>query len=99
MKFITPFYNLINAFKIRFAKNTNAEQNIINKHLQSDELEKKLALLIKDIENVNKSDLKQVEYKKMERGSKIDLFTFYRLDFHTRDELYSFKKKYRSLLL
>ena len=45
------------------------------------------------IENVNKSDLKQVEYKKMERGSKIDLFTFYRLDFHTQDELKHFKNK------
>ena len=99
MKFLTPFHNLISAFKTRLVKNNNDEQNIIHQHLQSDELEKKLALLIKDIDAVDQRDLKQVEYKRMDREIDNDLFTYYRLDFHTRDDLNHFKKKYKSLLL
>ena len=99
MKYLTPFRNLISAFKTRFVKNNNDEQSIVLQDLQSDDLEKKLALLIKDIEAVDQTDLKRVEYKKMEKGTKNDLFTYYRLDFHTRDELNHFKKKYRSFLL
>ncbi len=99
MKYLTPFHNLISAFKTRFVKNNNDEQNILRQDLQCDDLEKKLALLIKDIEAVNQADLKHVEYKKMDKGTKNDLFTYYRLDFHTRDELNHFKKKYKSLLL
>ena len=99
MKYLTPFHNLISAFKTRFVKNNNDEQNILHQDLQSDELEKKLALLIKDIDAVNQADLKHVEYKKMDKGTKNDLFTYYRLDFHTRDELDRFKKKYNSHLL
>ena len=99
MKYLTSFHNLISAFKTRLVKKNNDEQNIVHQDLQSDELEKKLALLIKDIEAVNQADLKNVEYKKMDKGTKNDLFTYYRLDFHTRDELNHFKKKYRSLLL
>jgi hypothetical protein len=95
MKFLTPFHNLISAFKTRLVKNNNDEQ----KDLQSDDLEKKLALLIKDIEAVDQADLKHVEYKKMDKGTKNDLFSSYRLDFHTRDALNYFKKKYKSLLL
>ena len=95
MKFLTPFHNLISAFKTRLVKNNNDEQ----KDLQSDNLEKKLALLIKDIEAVDQADLKHVEYKRMNQEVKNDLFSSYRLDFHTRMELDSFKKKYQSLLL
>jgi len=71
----------------------------MHQDLQSDKLQKKLALLIKDIDAVDKKDLKHVEYKKMDKGTKNDLFSSYRLDFHTRDDLNYFKKKYRSLLL
>jgi len=99
MKFLTPFHNLISAFKTRLVKNKNEKQNIMHQDLQSDELQKKLALLIKDIDAVDKKDLKHVEYKKMDKGTKNDLFSSYRLDFHTRDDLNYFKKKYRSLLL
>ena len=95
MKFLTPFHNLISAFKTRLVKNNNDEQ----KDLQSDDLEKKLALLIKDIEAVDQVDLKHVKYKRMNKEVKNDLFSSYRLDFHTRMELNSFKKKYQSLLL
>ncbi len=99
MKYLTSFHNLISAFKTRLVKKNNDKENIVHQDLQSDELEKKLALLIKDIEAVNQADLKHVEYKKMDKGINNDLFTYYRLDFHTRDELNHFKKKYRSLLL
>ena len=95
MKFLTPFHNLISAFKTRLVKNNNDEQ----KDLQSDDLEKKLALLIKDIEAVDQADLKHVEYKRMNQEVKNDLFSSCRLDFPTRMELNSFKKKYQSLLL
>jgi len=98
MKFLTPFHNLISAFKTRLVKNNN-DEDIVHQDLQSDELEKKLALLIKDIEAVDQADLKHVEYKKMDKGTKNDLFSSYRLDFHTRDALNYFKKKYKSLLL
>ena len=95
MKFLTSFHNLISAFKTRLVKNNNDEQ----KDLQSVDLEKKLALLIKDIEAVDQADLKHVEYKRMNQEVKNDLFSSCRLDFPTRMELNSFKKKYQSLLL
>ena len=98
MKFLMLIQNLISRFTTRLIKNNNKE-NIIYHHPQSDELEKKLALLIKDIEAVDQGDLKHVEYKKMDKGTKNDLFSSYRLDFHTRDKLDHFKKKYKSLLL
>jgi len=99
MKFLTPLHNLINLIKTKLVKDNNKEENIVNQHLQSDELQIKLALLIKDIDAVDQADLKQVEYKRMSKETKNDLFSSYRLDFHTRDELNHFKKKYRSLLL
>ena len=99
MKFLTPLHNLINVIKTKLVKDNNEEENIVNQHLQSDELQIKLALLIKDIDAVDQADLKQVEYKRMSKETKNDLFSSYRLDFHTRDELNHFKKKYRSLLL
>ena len=99
MKFLTPFHNLISAFKTRLVKNNNDEQSIVLQDLQSDDLEKKLALLIKDIEAVDQADLKHVEYKRMNQEVKNDLFSSCRLDFPTRMELNSFKKKYQSLLV
>ena len=99
MKFLKLFHNLINVIKTKLVKDNNEEENIVNQHLQSDELQIKLALLIKDIDAVDQADLKQVEYKKMNQETKNDLFSSYRLDFHTRNELNHFKRKYRSLLL
>lgn len=96
MKYLNKF---INVFKKRLEKKNNEKQNIEHQDLQSVELEKKLALLIKNIDVVDQVDLKQVEYKKMNYEISNDLFASYRLDFHTRDELNKFKKKYSSLLL
>ena len=79
--------------------NKNNKGNLIHQHPQSDKLERKLALLIRDIEAVDQADLKQVEYKIMKQEAKNNLFSSFRLDFHTRIELNLFKKKYNSLLL
>ena len=97
MKFQMLIHNLINTFKTRLIKNNN--NNIIYQHPQSDKLERKLALLIKDIETVDRMDLKQVEFKRINQETENDLFSSCRLDFHTRDELNRFKTKYRSLIL
>ena len=99
MKFLKPFHNLINVIKTKLLKDNNKEENIVNELLKSDELQLKLALLIKDIDSVDRADLKKVEYKELNLETKNDLFSSYRLDFHTRDELNRFKTKYISLLL
>ena len=98
-KFQMLIHNLVTAFKTRIIKNNKDEENIIHEHPQSDALERKLALLIKNIEAVDQVDLKQVEYKKIKQEVKNNLFPSFRLDFHTRIELDLFKKKYKSLLL
>ncbi|SVE18992.1 uncharacterized protein METZ01_LOCUS471846, partial [marine metagenome] len=80
-------------------KTTNSKKIQKMYYPYSDELQKKLALLIKNIEAVDEEDLKGIEYKKIETEANNDLFISYRLDFHTRDELNEFKKKYNSLIL
>ena len=67
--------------------------------LISNEYEKKLALIIKDIHEVDSVDLKNIEYTKFNSHKSNDLFTSYRLNFHLRDDLDVFKKKYKSLIL
>ena len=74
MKFLKSFHNLINIIKTKLVKDNNEVENIVNQDLQSDELQIKLALLIKDIDAVDQSDLKQVEYKKMNQETKNDPF-------------------------
>ena len=85
------FFNLIKAFKAKIIKKKNQKEEMQKQYYQSDILQKKLALLIKDIKAVHKKDLKNVECKKMDRGIETDLLTSYRLDFHSRDELLNFK--------
>ena len=99
IKFQKIVQNLISFFNIKFIKKINNKKKIIKHNLQSNKLEKKLALLIKDINAVKQDDLKNVEYKKIDEEIKEDLFTAYRLDFHQRDELNKFKEKYINLLL
>ena len=66
---------------------------------RSHDYERKLALIVKNTEEVDYSDLKYVEITKLDSRDKNDLFSAYRLDFHTRDKLILFKKKYKSLIL
>jgi len=98
IKLMIPFQNLISRFKIRKKRKNDTNQKV-NQNLQSNKLEKKLGLLIKNIKSVDQLDLKFVEYKKIDQEANNDLFTSYRLDFSTRDTLKHFKKKYQSLLL
>ena len=88
--------------KITKSKNTekiNPNEEFIPDNLRSKELVKKLALLVKSLDNVDNNDLKFVDIKKFDQGTNEDLFTAYRLDFNGRERLDNFKKKYKNLLL
>ena len=75
MKFLKPFHNLINVIKTKPVKHNNEMENIVNQHLQSDKLQIKLALLIKDIDAVDQADLKLVENKRMNQKKFLVLTT------------------------
>ena len=73
--------------------------DVIPQEFRSHDYERKLALIVKNTEEVDYSDLKYVEITKLDTRDKNDLFSAYRLDFNTRDKLILFKKKYQSLIL
>ena len=73
--------------------------DMIPQEFRSHDYERKLALIVKNTEEVDYSDLKYVEITKLDTKDKNDLFSAYRLDFNTRDKLILFKKKYKSLIL
>ena len=75
------------------------DEDVIPQEFRSHDFEKKLALIVTNTEEVDYSDLKYVEITKLDTRNKNDLFSAYRLDFHTRDKLILFKKKYKSLIL
>ena len=75
------------------------DEDMIPQKFRSNDYVRKLALIIKNTETVDYNDLKNIECTKLDTKENSDLFSAYRLDFHTRDELKSFKKKYKSLLL
>ena len=75
------------------------DEDVIPQEFRSHDYERKLALIVKNTEEVDYSDLKYVEITKLDTKDKNDLFSAYRLDFHTRDKLILFKKKYNSLIL
>ncbi|MBT3901953.1 MAG: hypothetical protein HON34_07810 [Pelagibacteraceae bacterium] len=84
--------------KLIFSKNVEID-TIISSEFKSHEFEKKLALIIKSKDTVEYTDLKNVDCTKLDTSNENDLFSAYRLDFHTRDELKLFKDKYKSLLI
>ena len=96
IKFLKKFAQKHKKIFINEGKNSEI---IIHKEFRSHEYEKKLALIIKNTETVDYNDLKNSECTKLDTRENSDLFSAYRVDFHTRDELKSFKKKYKSLLL
>ena len=75
------------------------QEDIIPENLRSKELEWKLALLVRDIDDVEDIDLKFVSVSKIDMSTKKDLFTSYRLDFNGRERLNQFKKKYKNILI
>ena len=99
MKSIREIIIYINSIITKLFKKNNSQAKLEKVYQRSNEFEKKLALLINDIDSVDKKDLKRVEYKKIDKKNEKDLFSSYRLDFHTRDELNLFKKKYKSLII
>ena len=82
-----------------FKSEKKIDENMIPQEFRSHDYERKLALIVKNTEEVDYSDLKYVEITKLDTRDKNDLFSAYRLDFNTRDKLILFKKKYKSLIL
>ena len=82
-----------------FKSEKKIDENMIPQEFRSHDYERKLALIVKNTEEVDYSDLKYVEITKLDTRDKNDLFNAYRLDFNTRDKLILFKKKYKSLIL
>ena len=96
MKFISLIKKLIiNIFK----SEKKSDEDMIPQEFRSHDYERKLALIVKNTEEVDYIDLKYVEITKLDTRKKNDLFSAYRLDFHTRDKLNLFKKKYQSIIL
>ncbi len=88
---ISKLLNVNNKYK--------TEEHTIPDNLRSKELEWKLALLVRNVDDVEDIDLKFVKITKIDFGTKKDLFTSYRLDFNGRERLNLFKKKYKNILL
>ena len=83
----------------KFLNQNNNEEHTIPDNLRSKELEWKLALLVRNVDEVKDTDLYFVKITKIDVGTKKDLFTSYRLDFSVREKLNLFKKKYKNILL
>ena len=66
---------------------------------QSYELQRKLALLVSNIDKIDKRDIKNLEYRKYENLKEDDLLTNYRIDFYNKDDLEIFKEKYKDYIL
>ena len=82
-----------------FKSEKRSDGDMTPQEFKSHDYERKLALIVKNTEEVDYSDLKYVEITKLDTRIKNDLFNAYRLDFHTKDKLNLFKKKYQSLIL
>ena len=88
---ISKIFNVNNKYK--------TEEHTIPDNLRSKELEWKLALLVRNVDNVEDLDLQFVKMTKINMGTKQDFYTSYRLDFDVREKLNQFKKKYKDILL
>jgi len=59
------------------------------------ELQRKLALLVSNIDKIDKRDFQDLEYRRYGDYKEDDLLTSYRIDFRNRDDLEFFKEKYK----
>ena len=66
---------------------------------QSYELQRKLALLVSNIDKIDKRDFQHLEHRRYGDSKEDDLLTSYRIDFHNKDELEFFKQKYKDYLI
>ena len=94
MKILDNLSNLLNQ-----SSKKSVREDAIPENLRSKELEWKLALLVRNMDDVEDIDLKFVSVSKIDMSTKKDLFTSYRLDFNGRERLNQFKKKYKNILL
>ena len=94
---IVMLQNISNLFNVNNKYKT--EEHTIPDNLRSKELEWKLALLVRNVDNVEDMDLQFVKITKINMGTKQDFYTSYRLDFDIREKLNQFKKKYKDILL
>jgi len=66
---------------------------------QSFELQRKLALLVSNIDKIDKRDFQDLEHRRYDDSKEDDLLTSYRIDFRNRDDLENFKQKYKKYLI
>ena len=66
---------------------------------QSYELQRKLALLVSNIDNIDKQDIRDLDYRKYGNFKEDDLLNSYRIDFRNKDDLENFKQKYKQYLI
>ena len=66
---------------------------------QSYALQRRLGLLVSNIDKIDEKDIQYLEYKRYGDSKKENPLTSYRIDFHNRDDLEIFKKKYKKYLL
>ena len=63
------------------------------------ELQRKLALLVSNIDKIDKRDIIDLEHRKYGNSNEDDLLTSYRIDFRNKDDLEIFKRKYKEYIL
>lgn len=66
---------------------------------QSFELQRKLALLVSNIDKIDKRDFQDLVHRRYGDSKEDDLLNSYRIDFRNRDDLENFKEKYKNYLL
>ena len=66
---------------------------------QSFELQRKLALLVSNIDKVDKRDFQDLVHRRYDDSKEDDLLNSYRIDFRNRDDLENFKEKYKNYIL
>ena len=66
---------------------------------QSFELQRKLALLVSNIDKVDKRDFQDLVHRRYDDSKEDDLLNSYRIDFRNKDDLENFKEKYKNYLL
>ena len=94
MKILDNISNLLSQ-----SSKKSVREDAFSENLRSKELEWKLALLVRNIDDGEDIDLKFVSVSKIDMVTKKDLFTSYRLDFNGREKLNQFKKKYKNIIL
>ena len=63
------------------------------------ELQRKLALLVLNIDKIDKRDFQDLVHRRYGDSKEDDLLNSYRIDFRNRDDLENFKKKYKEYLI